>query len=238
LDLYKKEIRLPFRCSLRADLTDEETVCALKESGCGWVKLGLETGNEHYRNKILKKKISDEDFIKTSDLLHKYRIPFSTSNLLGLPGETLEMALETLKLNIKLRPQHTMAFAFMPYPGTELGQYSLDEGYVESPKIRGEDADSFKRIPLKSKDRDQMENLQKFFAWVTLFPALFPIVKLLIKLPPNRFFIYLEKISRFLFFWCRRANFPGLVPSIREFLFGFGFRPEKSYNRSAKNTLD
>jgi len=231
LDLYSRKIHLPFRCSLRADLTDEETVRALKESGCSWVKLGLESGNEAYRNSVLNKKITDEAFLRTSDLLHRYHIQFSTSNMLGLPGETLEMAFQTLEFNIRLRPQHTFAFIYLPFPRTRLGQYALDEGYIETPKISYEYADSFKGIPLRLKDRERIENLQKLFALTAQIPALLPLVRLLIRLPPNRFFVFVEKVSRFVFFWCRPANSAGLVPAVKEFLYGFGFRREKIYGR-------
>jgi radical SAM superfamily enzyme YgiQ (UPF0313 family) len=235
LELYGREVHLPFRCNLRADLTDEETVRALKDSGCTWVKLGLESGNEAYRNGVLNKKITDEDFLKTGDLLRRYRIPFSTFNMLGLPGETLEMALETLSLNIRLKPKHAFAFVYLPFPGTQLARYALDEGYIETPRIGYEYADSFKGSPLKLKDKDQIENLQKFFALTTQVPFLLPVVRRLIKLPPNRFFLSVEKISRFLFFWCRSANSPGLMPAVKEFFFGFGFRREKAYGRLARH---
>ncbi len=233
LALYRRDVNLPFRCNLRADLTDEETVRALKQSGCSWVKLGLESGNETYRNRILNKGMRDEDFIRTSDLLRTYRIPFSTFNMLGLPGETLEMAFETLRFNIRLKPQHTFAFVYLPFPKTQLGQYALDEGYIETPRIGYECADSFKRGPLKLKNKREIENLQKFFALTTQVPVLLPLVRLLIRLPPNRFFVGVEKISRFLFFWCRSANSPGLIPAIREFFYGFGFRRERAYDKLA-----
>lgn len=236
LELYRRKIHLPFRCSLRADLTDEETVKSLKESGCSWVKLGLESGNEAYRNEVLNKKITDEAFIRTSDLLHRYRIQFSTSNMLGMPGETLDMALETLGLNIRLKPQHAFAFVYLPFPRTQLGQYALDEGYIETPKIGYEYADSFKGVPLRLKDRDRIENLQKFFALTTQVPALLPLVRLLIKLPPNRLFIFVEKISRFVFFWCRSANSAGLIPAVKEFFYGFGFRRDKAYDKLASRS--
>lgn len=233
LELYGREVHLPFRCNLRADLTDEETVRNLKESGCSWVKLGLESGSEGYRNTVLKKGIADEDFIRTSELLRKYRIPFSTFNMLGLPGETLEMAFQTLSLNIRLKPKHTFAFIYLPFPRTELGQYALDEGYIETPKIGYEHADSFTAGPLKLKDKEQLENLQKLFALTVQFPIILPLVKLLIRLPPNRFFVFVEKMSRFLFFWCRSANSPGLMSAVKEVFHGFGFRREKAYDRLA-----
>ncbi len=238
LEYYRREVRLPFRCSLRADLADEETIVALKEGNCSWVKLGVETGNQAYRNDVLKKRLTDEAFIKTSALLRKWRIPFSTSNLLGLPGENLEMALETLRLNVRLKPSYTFAYTFLPYPGTQLGQYALDEGYIKTPRIRYEYADSFTGISLNLKDKDKIENLQKFFALVTQIPILLPLVRLLIKLPPNRYFVFVERISRFLFFWCRSANFPGLIPGMKEFFLGFGFHRKKAYNKLVKNTLD
>jgi radical SAM superfamily enzyme YgiQ (UPF0313 family) len=238
LELYGEQVHLPFRCSLRADLTDEETVRALKESGCSWVKLGLESGNEAYRNEVLKKRISDKDFIKASDLLHQYRVPFSTFNMLGLPGETLEMAFETVRFNTKLRPKYTFAFIYLPFPRTELAQYALDEGYIDGPGIRYEDADSLKGVPLKVEDRGQIENLQKLFALTTQLPFLLPLVRWLIKMPPNGVFRLVERLSRLLFFWCRSANFPGVVPVIREFFYGFGFRREKACDGTSPTGQD
>ena len=57
LDRYKKEIGLGFFCETRADLLNEEFVRKLKDSGCHWVEVGVESGNEKHRNALLKKNL-------------------------------------------------------------------------------------------------------------------------------------------------------------------------------------
>lgn len=127
---FPSEIGLPYTCNIRADLIDEEIVRALKESNCACAYWSIESGNDLFRNEALKRKMSKEQILETSRLLNKYKITHRSGGMVGLPGEKVEEMLETLDLNIKIKPQFGFASIFIPYPGLELTDYALKNNYL------------------------------------------------------------------------------------------------------------
>ena len=117
---FPKEVGIEYTCQIRANLIDEEIVSLLKESRCVLVTWSIESGNDHTRNKILKRNMSTDDILNTGRLLAKYKIPSRIGNVIGTPGESFDNILETLELNIESRPQLAMAWTFVPYPGLSL----------------------------------------------------------------------------------------------------------------------
>jgi radical SAM superfamily enzyme YgiQ (UPF0313 family) len=186
---YSDEVGIPYVCYIRADLINEKIVRGLKESGCWAVCWGIESGNEYLRNVILKKRVTQVQILRTARLLKKYGIKMSVYNILGLPGETLDNALETLLLNIKIKVDWPWCSIFQPYPGTELTEYAKKKGYLDE----GFSIDSLKPVyftksMLNQENICELENLQKLFYFLVKFPSLIPFAKHLIKLPLGKFF--------------------------------------------------
>jgi len=74
-DRYKREIDLPFNCSIRPNLVTEELVAMLKKAGCYNVTMGVESGNDYLRNEVLKRHMSSEEIIQAGDIIKKHKIP-------------------------------------------------------------------------------------------------------------------------------------------------------------------
>lgn len=130
IDLYRREINLPFNCRLRADLMDEEIAVRLKEAGCYMAHLGIESGDEETRRVYLSRKMSDQQIIETFRWLKKYNIPTLTYNIVGLPHENLRKALKTIKLNARAGAKRMIVSIFFPYPGTRLAGIAREAGYI------------------------------------------------------------------------------------------------------------
>lgn len=191
LEVYKREVNLPFICLVRADLVaaDEEYAFNLAKGGCQSVFFGIESGNEDLRNQVLKKQLDDGQIIRAAELLHKAGITFRTYNILGLPDETLEDAFSTVELNIKIKADYPWCSIFSPFPGTELSDYALAKGYL-SPTFSIEELDKsfFISSQLELPHKKELQNLQKFFQTAVIWPWTYPLIKRLIKLPPNLLF--------------------------------------------------
>ncbi|MDD5421806.1 MAG: radical SAM protein [Candidatus Omnitrophica bacterium] len=184
LPRYKKEVRLPFIAYVRGNMVDDELAFKLKDAGCRVVDMGVETGDEARRNAILKKGITDFDLENAARLFRKHKLMFRTTNMLGLPGETIDQALRTLDVNIKLRPNFSWCSIFQPFPKLELTDMAIAEGYIPkdgSLKIGG----SYKTSLLNMPDIKRIVNLQKFFIITVKYPSLSPLVKILIRFPNN-----------------------------------------------------
>jgi radical SAM superfamily enzyme YgiQ (UPF0313 family) len=177
LDIYQKEIGLPFHCILRLDLLTEPIVKKLKESNCTAVRCAVESGNDKIRYELLKRQMSREQILKSTKLLRKYDIKFVLQNILGLPGSTLKIDFETLRLNIKCRPTLGWVSIFQPYPGTELGDRFPN---LTIEKIK---SNFYEESPLNIPYKKELSRFQKLFGITAQFPFLYPFLPLLIKLP-------------------------------------------------------
>jgi len=195
LPLYKKEIGVPFMANVTANLIDEKLVGMLKKGGCYGIAMGIETGNENLRVKVLKKLITNQQVIKGGRLVKKYGLMLKTFNILCLPAETLENAWETVGINITVKPDSATASLLQPYPGYEIADYSIKKGFLAKDfglKDIGESI--YASSPIKIYQKSQIENLQKLFPFVVALPWIIPLVKLLIKLPPNPFYDFFGRV--------------------------------------------
>lgn len=191
LEAYKKEIDLDFICLVRADIVcaDEKYAAKLKKAGCKTVFFGIESGSEFLRNTVLNKRLKDKDIYNAARLLHEAGLTFRTYNIVGLPDETLDDAFNTIRMNIRVKADYPWCSIFSPYPRTALTQYARQKGYLEKDFNPDSISSSFfidSRLKLPQIRR--MENLHKFFQTAVLWPWTLPLIKLLIKLPPNPLF--------------------------------------------------
>lgn len=188
LKLYKEKIKLPFGCSIRPGSVNEEIVKRMSSAGCERTYFSIETGNENLRNQILNKGITNEQIIHTAHLMKKYKIKFKGYNMMGLPEETLQDAFLTIKLNRLIKTDYPVCTILQPYPKTEIYNYLLKKGYLDDSSSPDDFAQSYFGLNQKMKIKKEILNLHKFFFYAVKFPKLDPIIKQLIKLPPNKFF--------------------------------------------------
>lgn len=131
LAFYKSDIGIPFMCTGRANILDEETIRMLADSGCRTVSFGVETGDERIRKEILNKDVTDEQIVRCGHLLRRYGIKAQTTNMFCLPGETFSDACQTVELNIRARTNYAFSALFMPFPQTALADYCIKKGFLK-----------------------------------------------------------------------------------------------------------
>jgi len=128
---YKERINLDFYCLLRPDLVNKAFLELLAYAGCKSISLGLEAGNEHVRNNIMNRRMTQETIIRAFKLVHSYGIQTNAINIIGTPGENDAAIWDTIKLNRLVKPTSTGANIFYPYEGTALGDYCFDNNLVD-----------------------------------------------------------------------------------------------------------
>jgi radical SAM superfamily enzyme YgiQ (UPF0313 family) len=188
--LYSKRVGLPFYCHVRADLLNADVIRLMAKAGCKSVNMGIECGDEEYRKEVLNRPMSNQKIIDVCRLLHENNISILSDNILGLPGQSLEMDLKTFKLNVDCNIDFPLAMLLQPYPGTQIGRYCIENDYFDG----GYDAINYNYYyssPLKFKDgseKRKIENFQKLFAITSELPWTLSFIKILIRLPQNIFF--------------------------------------------------
>ena len=130
IELYKREINLPFIARYHAGLHDKNIVKALKDAGCFQVHFGIESGNDYLRYKILKRPMSKEKMIEALDDCHRENITTLTYNMVGLPFEDKSKFLETVKLNARLAAKRCILSIFFPYPNTTLYNITKENNFL------------------------------------------------------------------------------------------------------------
>jgi radical SAM superfamily enzyme YgiQ (UPF0313 family) len=159
----------------------------LKAVGLHGVTFAIESGNIDLRMGLLKRKMSDSIIINAADILHQNGIKLRTENMIGIPHETYDTAMETLKLNIQCKPDIAWASIYQPYPGADLGDKCIEENLFDGDM--DELADSFfDTYRLKSKFSKQFTRLQKIFSLIVMFPKLIYISKFLTSMSLDSFY--------------------------------------------------
>jgi anaerobic magnesium-protoporphyrin IX monomethyl ester cyclase len=175
LDVYARRVGLPFRCNVVAQTLDRDLARQMAAAGCYQVSFGVESGSTEIRRRLLKKHVSDEQILRCATALHEAGIEFHTTNIFGSPGERLEDALDTVRLNARLRPQSVIGFVFQPYEGLELTQVGLEQGLIQPETPHGEFR-SFAGRYVEGEEMDEVLRVQKLFSLGVRFPRLIPAI--------------------------------------------------------------
>jgi len=134
LTLYRERIKIPFSCLMRCDVVTEDTMQDLAKGYCYRIQLGVESGNDYIRNVVMNREMPRETIVRAFKLAKKYGVETYSLNVIGVPGETKEMLMDTVKLNCEINPTASGANIFYPYKGTPLGDKSFEEGLVNIEK--------------------------------------------------------------------------------------------------------
>ena len=195
--LYKQKINLPFAAAVRLDNLREEDVKSLSEAGLSFVWVGVETGNEAVAKEVFQRggHLDNETIIAGCKLFQKYGVNILALNIMGAPVENpFEVDMETVDLNLKIKPAFASCGLLYPFPGTPVEEYAIKTGYMREEQ-KGEYLESSKRHSMfkfnSEKEKKQVENLQKLAGLVIDFPFLRPLLPFLTRLPLERFYYIL-----------------------------------------------
>jgi radical SAM superfamily enzyme YgiQ (UPF0313 family) len=196
LPLYAREVNLPFACNVRANLVDEDKVKLLKEAGCFMVSFGIESGDPDLRKRILKKNITDDQIRRSAELFRKYGIKMKTFNIMGLPDETLETALKTIRINADIKVDFPWCSILQPYPRTELAAIAQEKGLLKQDfSLDDINASFFSSSVLNQPNIKQLTRLQKLFYIGVKMPWTIPIIARIVRLPLDPLFFLLFAVS-------------------------------------------
>jgi anaerobic magnesium-protoporphyrin IX monomethyl ester cyclase len=183
---YAKRVGIPWFTSIRADVIDESVVRELAKSNCYCLTIGVETGDELLREKILGKNIPNSQYIKAARLLRSSGIKIRTSSMLFLPHETIETVFKTIDLNREMKVNFAWGYTLQPYPGTEIYDYAIKNGYLSS-SFNFDDIDPLGLLKpiLKVKDERKILAAHRLFPLAVKYSFLRKTIKFLIVFGPN-----------------------------------------------------
>ena len=101
---YSKEWRdswgdlvTPFFAFIRADITEEQLEWMISHGmvGCAF---GVESGDEEFRNTVMRKGVTDLDILRTVGILRAHDVYYAPFFMIKYPGETFQQKLATHKM--------------------------------------------------------------------------------------------------------------------------------------------
>ncbi len=168
---YKKYVNVPFHCQIRPEGVTEERLGMLEKAGCCGITVALECTNERVRKELLKRNYSNKDVLAACLMIKAHGLRCRTEQMLGIPETTIEDEIELLRWNVLTHPTIAWASTFVPYRGTELGEYCVEKGLY---KGNNEDIPEsfFARSVLNYSEerKDQIEWMQYLFSIFAYIP--------------------------------------------------------------------
>lgn len=132
-------LRLPWSCSSRVDVVDEELLQVMGRAGCRRITWAIESGNDVLLWRIGKGTRTDE-IERALSWARGAGIRNWGSFVLGLPGETEETIQQAIALAKKLNLDRVVFDLAVPRPGTPFWEQARANQWLR-PDARWEDAD-------------------------------------------------------------------------------------------------
>ena len=117
-ELARQELRIPFRCLMRADQISERVVAALAAAGCRMVWMGAESGSQRILD-AMDKGVRVEQIHEAARLLHGKGIAVGLFLQFGYLSETWEDIEATLAMARDIDPEDIGVSVSYPLPGTK-----------------------------------------------------------------------------------------------------------------------
>ncbi len=167
---------MPFFCQTRADILvkHEDMVAKMAEAGLRGYFIGFESGSDRVL-RFIRKGTTAEQNREAARVCRKYGISIWANYMMGLPTETKEEVMETVRLMKDIDPDYYSPAFFTPHPGTDLYDYTIEHNLSRitnydsyrrnptEPKIKGQDYDFLKWAMAESQRR---KPLNAFKRWV------------------------------------------------------------------------
>jgi radical SAM superfamily enzyme YgiQ (UPF0313 family) len=117
---------------LIASSCDYDVIAAAAESGCIAVNIGMESGNPKILRDI-KKPGRVDNFIKAAEVFSKFEnIHVSVLLMLGFPGETMGMVLDTINVARQMDLDWHRIAQLQPLPNTPIYDSMVAQGLIEA----------------------------------------------------------------------------------------------------------
>jgi len=127
--LIKADLNLCWSCYAAVNTVDKDLLILMRKAGCWNIFYGYETAVDDLAKNILsnRKNRNFEKMKQVAQWTKEAGIEVRGSFLIGLPGETPELAKQTVKNAIELDPDYAQFTIVCPYPGTKL-QKEIKQG--------------------------------------------------------------------------------------------------------------
>lgn len=135
-DIIARGLKVRWRCETRIDCLDEPTIAVMAKAGCAGVNFGVESIDPQVQKNVERKPITEEQFLETIRTLRKHGIATFAFFVIGLPGDTVDTILTTIRFGLRLGASWTQFTTATPFIGTRLHDWAVEHGFVAADHYR------------------------------------------------------------------------------------------------------
>lgn len=172
---YKKEINLPYNILTHPRYMDEETAGWLKESGCEWVQMGVQSMDENFKKDTLMRYEKSDHISRALDVMQRYGLRAKVDHMFGLPDEPISAQETARELYATHHPKRIQTFWTCYLPGTDMMKEAEQKGVLTPEQVHkineGEDFYFFRNTD-NVKDKDLMDKYKAYEVIFRIMPAL------------------------------------------------------------------
>jgi anaerobic magnesium-protoporphyrin IX monomethyl ester cyclase len=119
---------------VRADFLNEDILERCKISGCTYLRVGVESANEHVSREIVRKRLDLNKVIEIAKACNRIGIDLEAFYIIGFPGENIDQMKETIDFAVRQERLYGLypygMFTATPLIGTDLYRVSQEKGYL------------------------------------------------------------------------------------------------------------
>ncbi len=134
--ILERDLKIRWKCEGRVGRVDPQTLVMMKRAGCEVIAYGVESGNPRALE-YLRKGVTLDQIQDTFAITRAAGIKTLGYFILGIPVESFEDELETIKFARKLKADYAQFGVLSPFAGTELYQEAQAKGWYREGRARG-----------------------------------------------------------------------------------------------------
>jgi radical SAM superfamily enzyme YgiQ (UPF0313 family) len=132
---YQKISDLPFVVNAHVGFFDAERADYLAAANCKIVKFGVESGSPGIRKRIMNRHMSNAAIIEAIQTARQAGLHASVFLMIGLPDETEDDIMATIKLMADSQPGRFRWSFFFPFPGTRAYGITREKNLIDHAKM-------------------------------------------------------------------------------------------------------
>ncbi len=166
------DFKIPFWMNTRCETITLERAAWLERMNCLRMSMGIEHGNPEYREKVLRRKLTNERMLEAFRAVAGRTYAANGNSIVGMPEETRELIFDTIRFNRQLPPEieSSGAFIFSPYHGTPLRNLAIKNGYLDPESIVSLNNLEASMLDMPQLRRDETIGLARTFSFYAKMP--------------------------------------------------------------------
>jgi anaerobic magnesium-protoporphyrin IX monomethyl ester cyclase len=131
-----KEMGVIYGAMARVEALDQELVDVLAETGCRFLAVGVECGDEEFRREFLNRRMTNAQIAESIAMLKAAGIYTKTYNMIGYPvPNDAELTKATVEFTERIAPDAAQFTILYPFPGTKLHDFCVEHDLIDQDKV-------------------------------------------------------------------------------------------------------